>query len=118
LAYIQKVKNAKVDYLVSFDDYYNPRIADLILAQIDRLLPEPLVKVEIKAKVEMVAVRQQHDLIIRNIQISVKLNHNSCRVIEAASGKIISAANKDGYLNFTVPELEIMESIRLQGYFS
>jgi hypothetical protein len=148
MAVERSVGKGKVIYLAmpAFGQYWqnqNPYIAELVFKLMDRLLPDPLVRVETRAQIEMVATRKERDLIvhlvnhsgrerllgywyplteyvpeIRDIPVSIRLGKGSPAMTFAPSGAKVEYECKDGYAKFTVPSLHFMESIRVPGYFT
>jgi hypothetical protein len=142
------VGKGKVIYVAmpAFSQYWlnqNPYVAKLIFGLIDRLLPDPSVRVETRAQVEMVALRKGNDLIvhlvnhsgrerllgywsplieympeIRDIPVSIRIGKKSPAMAFAPSGVKIQYERKDGYASFSVPSLHFMESIRVAQYFA
>ncbi|MBI5725691.1 MAG: alpha-L-fucosidase [Planctomycetes bacterium] len=151
LATERRVGKGAVIYVAmpAFKHYWqhqNPFVAALVFGLIDRLLPDPLVRVPTKAQMEMVALRKGDDLIvhlvnhsgrerlggywsplteympeIRDIPVAIRAWRTT-----AVAGEIFLMPSKqpvdyraeDGYLKLTVPRLEFMESILAKGYYA
>ncbi len=111
--------------LTSFEVFFNPHITNLIIGLVDTLLPEPLVKLTTPAQVEMVAVRKADDLIVHLVNHSGKeiLAGWWCPVVEfipelyGLKLSVKENLNAKRYLEFDIPKLKIMESIRIKEYF-
>ncbi len=127
-----------------FGEYWrhqNPHMRGLLLSLLDRLLPRPLVRVETKAQVEMVAVRRGADLIVhlvnhsgrerllghwyplieympvlRDIPVRIRVGAARPTIRQAPSGVAVSYDVEDGYAKVTVGELECMESIVVEAW--
>ena len=117
--------------------YPNPDLAGVILGLIDRLLPDPLVKVETDAHIEMAARRRGADLIVHlvnhsgkerlggywapateyipritGIRVAIRGLTARSRVRLEPSGKALPVRN--GSVRVA---LDIMQSIVVEGYF-
>ncbi|MBD3240140.1 MAG: hypothetical protein GF331_06105 [Chitinivibrionales bacterium] len=129
-----------------FGEYWrrqNPYMADLAFSLIDRLLPRPLVRVDTRAQIEMVAVRKGDDLIvhlvnhsgrerllgywyplteympaIRDIPMAIRIDDKKPSMHRAPSGAELTYTVDDGYAKLTLDELEFMESVVVEGYFA
>ena len=142
------VGKGKVIYVAmpAFKGYWqnqNPYVSELIFRLIDRLLPDPLVRVDTKAQVEMVALRKGDDLIvnlvnhtcrerlqgywypvyeympeIRDLPVAIRVGAATPKISFIPSGDAVEPTVKDGYAHLTVPLLHFMESIRVQKYFA
>ncbi len=144
----RKVGKGEVIYaagplFTSFETYLNPHITKLVLRLVDMLMPEPLVRVDAPAQVEMTAMRKGDDLIVhlvnhsgrevlvagwlpvteyipelRDIKLSVRASKEGLSVVSAPDGTVMETVYNDGYMKFNVPSLEIMRSFRIKGYFA
>lgn len=128
--------------LTSHEVFHNPYISRLLIGLYDKLLPDPLVKVECKGHVEMTAMRKDNDLIvhlvnhsgkeilaggycpvtefipeIRDISLSIKSSKAFDSVLSIPDGSSIKPEFIDGYLSLKLPCLEIMTSVAIKGYF-
>ena len=117
--------------------YPNPALAEFILGLLDRLLPDPLVKVETRAHVEMSAMRKGKDLIVHlvnhsgkerlggywapvteyiphiaGIRVAIRGLTNGSVVRREPSGKPLTVRNGTVRVG-----LDIMESLVVEGYF-
>ena len=117
--------------------YPNPALAEFILGLIDRLLPDPMVKVETRAHVEMAAMRRGDDLIVHlvnhsgverlggywapvteyiphigGIRVAIRGLTSRSRVRREPSGKPLVARNGAVRVG-----LDIMESLVVEKYF-
>ena len=129
----------------SHHTYFNPDISELVLNIYNLLLPEPLVRVESPAQVEMTAVKKNNDLIVhlvnhsgrevqaggfcpvtefipqlKNIKVSVKVKagkeiHN---VNSYPGGTPVDTSVENNYLHCNISALDIMESILFADYFA
>jgi len=143
---IRKLGKGEVIYVAapafkSYCNYQSYLIAELVLGLVDRLLPDPLVKVSTLAQVEMVAMRRKSDLIVHlvnhsgrerlggyhwpvteyvpelhNVKVKVKATCRTGSVLHVPSGKIRTHVHA-GYAEFVLPCLHIMETAVIADYF-
>ena len=117
--------------------YPNPALAEFILGLIDRLMPDPVVKVTTRAHVEMAARRRGKDLIVHlvnhsgkqrlggywapateympritGIRVAIRGLTALSRVRREPAGKAVRVQNGAVRVN-----LDIMESLVVEGYF-
>lgn len=148
LATQRAVGQGRVIYVAmpAFKHYWqfqNPYVSELIFGLIDRLLPDPLVRVTTRAQVEMVAVRKGDDLIvhlvnhsgrerlggywypvteympeIRDIPVAIRAHGTASEFTLMPSGNRLTGRVEDGYTRLTVPKLEFMESILAKEYYA
>lgn len=123
--------------------YQNFYVARLVLELMDRLLPDPLLRVTTPAQVEAVAMRKAADLIvhlvnhsgkerlggyyypvteympeIRDIGVSVKLDRPGREIFAVPARRKLPFTVRDGRAEMTIPSLKFLESILLPGYFA
>jgi hypothetical protein len=128
--------------LTSYFTHLSPHIAQLIIELYDYLLPDPLVRIDSPALLEMTAVRQKDDLIvhlvnhsgketlaggwmpitefipeIQNIGVSVKSSGYKGDGIYSHAGDKLNVSRETEYSRISLPSLKIMSSLRLQNYF-
>lgn len=128
----------------SYLDHQIPDLARLVLNLVDRLLPEPIARVETPAQVELALMRKGDDLIvhlvnhsgrerlgyyhypvteylpeIREIGLAIKAPAGSAATVKSVpSGQEIACEQHDGYLHFVSPPLRALQSFVLEGYFT
>jgi hypothetical protein len=142
-----RVGDGEVIYIAAeaFGEYhrnFNPFLGELLLAQVDRLLPDPIVKASTPAQVEMVVLRKGDDLIvhlvnhsgreqlaghwypvftympeIRGVECRIRLAGRGMDVLSVPSGQQMEWHEDAGYAVVRVPSLEIMSSLTVPGYF-
>ena len=117
-------------------------MAGLLLGLIDRLLPDPIARVQAPPHVEMVLMRRGAHLLahlvnhsakdvmskegvpvafhtpeIRDIGLSVRAGDRRVRVLAVPSGDELPVTMRGGYAAVAVPRLKTMESVCVPGYF-
>lgn len=127
----------------SYCDYQSYLVAGFVLGLVDRLLPDPLVRVWAPAQVEAVAVRKGDDLIIhlvnhsgkerlinyhwpvidcipelRDVRLKIRINGQDAVIRSVPSGEKVDYEVAGGYAQFVIPCLHIMESFEVAGYFA
>jgi hypothetical protein len=127
----------------SYCDYQSYLVAGFVLDLVDRLLPDPLVRVSAPAQVEVVAVRRGDDLIVhlvnhsgkerlvnyhwpviecipelRDVEVELRLDGQDAIIRSVPSGEEVDCEVADGRARFAVPRLHIMESFEATGYFA
>jgi len=125
----------------SYCNYQSYLIAGLLLELMDRLLPDPVVKVSTPAQVEMVAMRRADDLIIhlvnhsgrerlggyhwpvteyvpevRDVRVMIKATSRTDSVLHAPSERMRTRM-RDGYAELVLPGLHVMETLVVPDYF-
>lgn len=148
MATCRTVGKGRIVYLAmpAFAQYWqnqNPYLAQLVFSLVDRLLPDPMVRVSTGAQVEMTTMRKGRDLIvhlvnhsgrerllgywyplteyvpeIRGIEIQIRVGTRSPVASFEPKGTRIKYRRQNGYACFKVPRLHFMESIRIKGYFT
>jgi len=123
--------------------YQNFHVARLLLGLMDRLLPDPLVRVSTPAQVEAAAVRKGDDLIIhlvnhssrerlggywcpvteympevRDVGLSVRLDRPGREILAVPAREPMPYAVEGGRADLTVPSLRFLASVSLPGYFA
>ena len=124
--------------------HQNPWLAQVLFGIMDRLLPDPLVRVTTRAQVEMAALRKGDDLIVnlvnhsgrerygtyfypvveylpevRDIGVSLRLPPDGMQLFAQPSGRKVEwKATADCRAAFTVPKLGHLETIVAAGYFA
>jgi len=126
----------------SYCNYQSYLLAGLLLELVDRLLPDPLVKVTAPAQVEMAAVRKGDDLIVhlvnhssrerlggyhwpvteyvpelRDVVVRIKATCRTGSVLHVPSGRIGTRLH-EGYAELVLPRLHVMETVVVPDYFS
>lgn len=124
-------------------DHQSPRLARLLLALVDRLLPDPIVRVRTPAQVEMTTMRKGDDLIvhlvnhsgkerlggyhypvteyipeIRDIGVSLRPSDGMAELYRAPSRTPVHFTESDDRAEFVLDRLHIMETIVAPGYFA
>ncbi len=143
----RKVGKGEVIYVASplfraYQQFQTPQIKDILFSLMDRLLPEPVFKIETPAQVEATALRQGNDLLvhlvnnsgkvrlgdhyypsieympeIRDIRVSIKRSNTNQTVEHLPSGQKVEVLQAGAYASFIVPSLEFLESFRIAGSF-
>lgn len=129
----------------AFGSYWlqqNPYLADLALDSLDRLWPEPLVRVKTRAQVELVLLRKERDLIvhlvnhsgrerllghwyplteympiIQGLEVEIRHGQAADQIRLVPSGETPAVRQCGHYLRVQVPELEYLQSLLLKEYF-
>jgi hypothetical protein len=122
--------------------YPNHHVKSMVVSLLDRLLPDPYVRIDTKAFVETVLLRKGDDLIInmvnhsgkerlggyhwtvtefipelRDIPVRIKENGNISSIKSVPGGNIVDFTINNGYAEVTVPRLWVMESLVVKDYF-
>ncbi|TVR50436.1 MAG: hypothetical protein EA425_09930 [Puniceicoccaceae bacterium] len=128
-----------------FGEYHrraNPHVATEVLAIIDRLLPRPIARIETPAQVELVTMRRKRELIvhlvnhsgresllngwypvteympvIRDLPLLIRADGRPIEAVLEPAGRTLPGASSGDDLQFRIPELEFMQSIRIPDYF-
>ena len=120
-----------------------PQLARLACDLLNRALPDPLVRVDTAAQVELVLMRQADDLLIhlvnhsgrerlsgyyypitaympelRDIPLSIKLRAPGMQVRLAPEDTALVTREDAGYAHVVVPNLQFMTTLRVGGYFA
>jgi hypothetical protein len=129
-------------FFKAYFDHQNPSQAWLFLDLLDRVLPDPLVKVDTRAQVELSVMRRGADLVIhlvnhsgrerlgnywypvteyipeiRDIAVSIRAPRGSLAVQCVPDQTALPTQLRDGYLHAIVPRLHVMQSLCVPGYF-
>jgi hypothetical protein len=124
-------------------DHQNPHLARLLLGLVDRLLPDPVVRVSTRAQVEVVAGRKGENLVVhlvnhsgrerlgghwypvteyipevRDVRVAVRDAAHVGEALLVPEGEGLSCARDGDYAEFTVPRLHVMASLLVPGYFA
>jgi hypothetical protein len=127
----------------SYRRYYDHHLAAVALHVIDRLLPDPLVRLDGPPNVEVSAMRRGDDLLVhlvnhnarerrsnwfaavvqfmpelRDLAVSVRTSGAPVRVLSMPGEQEPDAVESGGYLRVTVPRLHYMASLLFPGYFA
>ncbi len=122
--------------------YPNHYVKGLAVSLLDRLLPDPMVRITTKAFVETVLLKKDNDLIINlvnhsgkerlggyhwtvtefipelyDIPVRIKDNGNISSIKAIPGGTSADFTLKDGYAVVNIPKLWVMESLILKNYF-
>jgi hypothetical protein len=126
----------------SYQHHQVPALAHTLFRLLDRLVPDPYVKVTTPAQVEMSAVRKGDDLIvhlvnhsgrerlgyyyypvteympeIRDITVAIRDPGHAVDVVAVPGARQVRCEREEGYLVCDVPRLAFLESLRVAGYF-
>jgi hypothetical protein len=126
----------------AYQNNQNPHLARLLLSWINRLLPDPLVRISTPAQVELAVMRKKDDLIIhlvnhsgrerlggyyypcteyipeiRDISLDLREKPGVKTVLSVPAKKSLQFQRCGGYLRLPVPALHVMESFYVPGYF-
>jgi len=143
----RKVGKGEVIYIAapvfkSYCDYQSYLVAGFVFDLMDRLLPDPLVRVSAQAQVEAVTVRKGNDLIIHllnhsgkermvnyhwpvidcipelhDVVVEIRIGGPGAVIRSVPSREKLECDVADGYARCVVPRLHIMESLEVAGYF-
>jgi hypothetical protein len=123
--------------------HFNPLLGSLLRAQWDRLLPDPIARVETDAPVELVLLRKGDDLIIhlvnhsarehlaghwypvfthmpeiRNIRCIIRWPGGPAKVVHVPSGQFARVEINGDLAMVTIPSLGFLSSLSVLDYFS
>lgn len=130
----------------SYATHQSRQLARFLLALVDRLLPDPLVRVEAPPYVQMSAMRRGNDLVVhlvnlsgerhvgmvraqkytpmtetvpdlRDIRVRVRDNGKITAVHSVPGDRQLKHETQNGYAGVAIPSLHIMESIEIKAYF-
>jgi hypothetical protein len=130
-------------FFKAYFDYQSPWQAGLLLELLDRVLPEPLVKVKTAAQVELSVMRKDDDLVvhlvnhsgrerlggywypvteyipeIRGIEVAIRMGGRGEAVLSVPGNQALAPRRMEGYVRFTLPPLYVMQSVCVPGYFA
>jgi hypothetical protein len=142
---LRKLGDGCVAYIAfpAFTQYcreQSPYLRDMVLSLVDTLYPEPVVRADTPAQVEVVTTRKGDDLVvnfvnhsgreklgnyfhpvteympeIRGIEVSIRGDVASATLMP--SGTQLTPQQADGRSRITLPSLKFMESVLVKNYF-
>ena len=123
-------------------DHQSPHLARILLSLIDRLVPDPLARVDTPAQVELSLLRKGSDLVIhivnhagrerlsgwvfpvteyipeiRGVTLRLRVGRRRPRITRVPSRRPVRYTVRDGYAVVKCPALREMESFVAPGYF-
>ncbi|MCK4245242.1 MAG: beta-galactosidase trimerization domain-containing protein, partial [Candidatus Omnitrophica bacterium] len=125
---------------LSYLDFQNPHLARYILGLVDKLFPDPTVKLFAPPQVELVVARKNNGLIIHlvnhsgermigkwplteyvpefsDIKVFVRADREIKTIVSIPSNKRIPFTINGLYAEFLLQKLHVMESIKIADYF-
>lgn len=128
-------------FFKAYHDHQNPTQARMLLALLDRVLPDPVATIATPAQVELCTMRKGDDLIvhlvnhsgrerlgnywypvteyipeIRDIALTIRGSVQQAKL--APSGESLTITHKNGRATMTVPSLHVMQTVHIPGYFN
>jgi hypothetical protein len=126
----------------SYFEYPSHLVAGLLLGLMDRLLPDPIARLQAPPHVEMVLTRREDDLLVhvvnhsgkdlmskaevpvafhtpevRDVGLEIKVGAQDARVLATPSGEELPVTARGEYAAVSIPRLRTMESVCVPGYF-
>ena len=126
----------------SYFEYPSHLVAGFLLGLIDRLLPDPIARIEAPPHVEMVLMRRHDDLLVhlvnhsakdvmskggvpvafhtpemRGLRLEIRSGRRKLRVQALSSGRELPVTRAGGYAATSVRRLKALESVCVPGYF-
>jgi hypothetical protein len=128
-------------FFKAYHDHQNPQQARLLLQLLDRVLPDPVARIDTPAQVELCTMRKGNDLIlhlvnhsgrerlgnywypvteyipeIRDIALTIRGQVREARLQPA--GEALKLQTDSAFSRTTIPSLQVMQTIAVPRYFT